>query len=106
METQPDVFVVPINQARDATWKSIRSLLLVVEVLSPSTARADRLTKRRWYQEANVPLYWIIDREEQSVEVWTPKATAPVFERKSLEWHPAGTQICLQMDLRDLFRPV
>src|SRR5262245_12901165 len=43
--TQPDVFVVPATEngprAEPLTWKDITSLLLAVEVLSPSTARQD-----------------------------------------------------------------
>lgn len=54
---QPDVFVVPHDEAKSREWSRIRTLLLVVEVLSPSTARADRFTKRHRYQEAGVPLY-------------------------------------------------
>src|SRR5213593_1060033 len=36
---EPDVFVVPIEQARTLEWKEMRDLLLVAEVLSPSSAR-------------------------------------------------------------------
>jgi Uma2 family endonuclease len=43
---QPDVFVVPVEQARSLDWSRIQDLLLVAEVLSPSSARADRFTKR------------------------------------------------------------
>jgi Uma2 family endonuclease len=38
---QPDVFVVPLDEARTLTWSRIRTLLLVAEVLSPSSARGD-----------------------------------------------------------------
>ena len=69
---QPDVFVVPAEQARALDWSAVHDLLLVAEVLSPSTPRHDRFTKRRRYQEAGVPLYWIIDGDERQVEVWTP----------------------------------
>ena len=34
---------------------------LVIEALSPSTARHDKLTKFMLYQRAGVPEYWIID---------------------------------------------
>ncbi|HYC31365.1 MAG TPA: Uma2 family endonuclease, partial [Gemmatimonadales bacterium] len=58
---QPDLFVVPVEEARTLEWSGIRRLLLVVEVLSPSNPSHDRFTKRRRYQEARVPHYWIVD---------------------------------------------
>jgi Uma2 family endonuclease len=66
----------------------MRDLMLAVEVLSPSSARADRFTKRRLYQAQKVPLYWVVDADAASVEVWTPEQMLPVQER--LEWQPAG----------------
>src|SRR6266496_363828 len=69
---QPDVFVVPLEQARTLDWTRMRDLLLVIEVLSPSSGRADRFTKRFEYQRQGVPLYWIVDAEEHRGEVWTP----------------------------------
>ena len=49
---QPDVFVVPLDEARTGDWSKLSSLLVAAEVL-------DRFTKRRRYQEARVPLYWV-----------------------------------------------
>jgi Uma2 family endonuclease len=103
---QPDVFVIPLNEARTGDWTRLRSLLLVIEVLSPSTARADRFTKRRRYQEAGVPLYWIVDGAEQRVEVWTPGAELPAIEANRLVWHPAGAGQPFTLALAELFRPV
>ncbi len=103
---QPDLFVVPVEQARTLQWSGMRDLLLVMEVLSPSTARADRFTKRRWYQEAGVPLYWVIDPEARHAEGWTPAARAPTIERETLIWEPeAAAQPCV-IELADLFRPI
>lgn len=36
---------------------------LVVEVISPSTARRDRSQKLRAYQQAGVPWYWLVETE-------------------------------------------
>ena len=44
---------------------------LVVEILSPSTRRHDRLVKLNLYQRAGVREYWIVDPEYKSVQVFT-----------------------------------
>ena len=41
---------------------------LVVEVVSPSSRRYDRVVKARWYAEIGVPEYWIVDPESRTVE--------------------------------------
>jgi Uma2 family endonuclease len=103
---QPDVFIIPPDEARTGDWTRLRSLPLVIEVLSPSTARADRFTKRRRYQEAGVPVYWIVDGDEQRVEVWTPDAELPTIESLRLVWHPAGAGQPFTLALAELFRAV
>jgi len=103
---QPDLFVVPFAEAQTRDWSRLRSLLLVIEVLSPSTTRADRFTKRRRYQEAGVPLYWVVDGTEQHVEVWTPDAAFPAIERERLVWRPRGAATPFMLELAELFRPV
>lgn len=103
---QPDVFVIPHNEARTREWSRIQSLFLVVEVLSPTTARADRFTKRRRYQEAGVPVYWIVDGAEQQAEVWTPDSAFPVIETERLVWRPVAARHAFTLELSELFRPV
>jgi Uma2 family endonuclease len=103
---QPDVFVVPPEEARTLDWRQVRTLLLVAEVLSPSSARADRFTKRRHYQEAGVPLYWVVDGDAHVVEVWTPTTEFPHIERERLTWHPAGAARPLIVELSELFQPI
>jgi Uma2 family endonuclease len=103
---QPDVFVVPLDEARTLDWVYIKHLPLIAEVLSPSTARADRFVKRRRYQEAGVPLYWVIDGDAHVVEVWTPEARFPRIERIRLTWQPAGTGTEFSLALAELFRSI
>ena len=43
---------------------------LVVEVLSPSTNRNDRISKKYAYEKAGVREYWIISPNDKSVEVY------------------------------------
>lgn len=40
----------------------------VCEVLSPSIAGRDRITKRRLYAQAGIPYYWLIDPELRALE--------------------------------------
>lgn len=42
---------------------------LVIEILSPSTQRHDRLTKYNLYERAGVAEYWIVSPEERTVQV-------------------------------------
>ncbi|HEX9727003.1 MAG TPA: Uma2 family endonuclease [Gemmatimonadales bacterium] len=103
---QPDVFVVPLAEARPLDWSGMRTLLLAIEVLSPSTARSDRFAKRRLYQEVGVPCYWIVDPDARCVEVWTPQLTFPVVERAAVSWQPAGAGERFELQLAALFRPL
>ncbi len=103
---QPDVFVVPPEEARTLTWSSMRTLLLVAEFLSPSSTRGDRFLKRVRYREAGVPLYWVVDGDERSVEIWTPSDDFPTIERERLAWHPLGAREPFSLILGELFRPV
>src|SRR5438093_8461055 len=103
---QPDVFVVPLSEARTLDWNRIKDLRLAIEVLSPSSTRADRFTKRRLYQEQRIPVYWVVDGDERLVEVWTPEAELPVVERERVIWQPAGAGRAFTLELQDLFRPI
>jgi len=102
----PDLFVVPLDEARQLDWLSLRTVLLAAEVLSPSSLRADRFTKRRLYQEHGVPLYWVIDPDAHMVEVWHPADDFPATVRDRLEWRPAGSSGAFILDLGELFRPI
>jgi Uncharacterized protein conserved in cyanobacteria len=102
---QPDIFVVPMEQSRMFDWRRIRHLLLAVEVLSPSSMRADREVKRRFYQRQGVPLYWVVDADARSVETWTPEAREPRTERETLTWYPVGASEQFTLPLADLFQP-
>ena len=101
---QPDLFVVRQDEASTLDWAQMKHVLLAIEVLSPSSSRADRFTKRRLYQELGIPLYWMVDADEQVVEVWTPAATSPVIERAQLTWWPEGVSEPLIISCADLFK--
>lgn len=103
---QPDIFVADLGEARTMDWSRIKNLLLAVEVLSPSSVRYDRFTKRRLYQEVGVSTYWVVDLDRHEVETWTPEATFPVTVRDTLRWSPPGATQPFIMSLERLFRPL
>jgi Uma2 family endonuclease len=41
---------------------------LVVEVVSPSSQRYDRVKKLRWYAQLAVPEYWLVDPQAHTLE--------------------------------------
>ncbi len=100
----PDLFVAPRSEARTLSWAQVKTLTLVIEVLSPSNARQDRFTKRRLYQEVGIPLYWLVDPDAKVVEVWTPEVQFPVTAQEEIRWQPAEAGEPLVIGLADLFR--
>lgn len=102
----PDIFVAPHQEVRTLDWKNVRTLLLVVEVLSPSNPRWDRFTKRHLYQEVGIPLFWIIDADRQSAEIWTPGARFPAVTDTELRWYPSSATSECVIPLPELCRPV
>lgn len=63
----PDVLVC---HRKDVGPKALeKPLLLAVEVLSQSTSLADRVLKRRLYEQAGVTSYWIFDPANEELTV-------------------------------------
>ncbi len=100
---QPDLFVVDRGEARTMDWQRMKTLHFVIEVLSPSTSRYDRFTKRRLYRDVNIPAYWIVDGDKHHVEVWTPEAESPLVEMERVTWSPPGSVEPFTVDLAELF---
>jgi Uma2 family endonuclease len=104
---QPDVFVGALLAGRrPRSWADFGRLLLAVEVLSPSTARADRTVKRRLFQRTGVPEYWILDVDARLVERWRPHDERPELVTDALLWHPNPNQAALRLDLPAFFAEV
>jgi Uma2 family endonuclease len=68
---QPDILYVATDRQAITSERGIEGApTLVVEVLSPSTARLDRGRKMTLYAEHGVPYYWIVDPETRSIEAF------------------------------------
>lgn len=104
---QPDLFVYrTATGARLRNWSDILELRLVVEVLSPSTARYDRQLKRRRYQRARIAEYWIVDPDARLIERWRPDHDGPEVVTDRLVWTPDPNQPAFEMDVAEFFRDV
>jgi Uma2 family endonuclease len=65
-------------------------MLLAVEVLSPSSSRHDRITKRRFFQRHGVPEYWVVDGEAEAFEIWHPDDERAALVDDRFSWLPEG----------------
>lgn len=104
---EPDVFVVPLFEGRRPhRWEEAGRLLLAVEILSPSTARADRQVKRRLYQQQGVPEYWIVDVDARLIERWRPADERPEILDHEIAWQPDPATPPLVIDIARYFADV
>lgn len=97
---QPDVYAI-----RSLTPREMRSgargpplPLLTIEVLSPSTARADRLVKRRLFQRNGVE-HWVADLDARVIERWVPDAAGPEVFSAWITWTAPGAALAMELDV-------
>jgi len=100
-EVEPDLFVRQEN-APHLDWDSAPVPSLVIEILSPTTRRRDRMQKRQLYLDAGVGEYWIVDPESATVTVARGDGSI-VPARDVVRWSPAGATAALEVRLDDVF---
>ena len=97
---QPDVFVLSDADGRDpGSIGDANRLLLAVEVVSPATARADRVVKRTLYRDEGVAECWIVDLDSRTFERSTPADPRVEVIDARLEWLPDGASAPLVVDV-------
>jgi len=102
----PDLSVIGLaNGIVSPSQRDGERLLLAVEVLSPATARCDRLHKRSAYLRHDA-VYWIVDSDARLVERWLPGASRPDVLDDELFWFPEGASEPLVVDIQKLFERV
>jgi len=68
---QPDLLFVSKARQHIVTDRAIEGTPdLVIEILSPTTSRTDRVTKAQIYARHSVPAYWIVDPEQETIEIY------------------------------------
>jgi Uma2 family endonuclease len=68
---QPDLIFIGNDRRGIVTERAIEGApTLVIEILSPTTHRADRQTKAQLYAKYEVPHYWLLDPDQQTLEAY------------------------------------
>jgi len=77
---QPDLFFVSSAKASIVTNRNIQGAPdLVVEIVSEATRKTDEIVKRKLYERFDVPEYWIIDPEIETIKIY--RMTAQGYHR-------------------------
>jgi Uma2 family endonuclease len=97
---EPDIFVAPaLNGRRAPASDPVIRPILICEVLSPGSARHDRITKRRAFQRRCVPEYWVVDGNSEAIEVWRPGDERAMLIDGMLTWRPAGSSEAFSLNV-------
>jgi len=103
---QPDLLFVSSAHQQIITERAIEGVPdLVVEILSPTTSRTDRVTKAQIYARHSVPIYWIVDPDQESIEIYLLEGgvfrLAATLQGKTPMFAPPFTE--LEIAARDVF---
>ena len=83
---QPDILFVAKNRLTIITETNIFGAPdLMVEVLSASSIRRDRIDKMKIYAEFGVKEYWIIDADKKTLEAFDLTGDVPVLQATMAE---------------------
>ena len=68
---QPDYVFVSKNSEHIITGNGIEGVpTLVIEIISPTSIVRDRFTKKNLYERFGVPEYWLVDPQNQEIEIY------------------------------------
>ncbi len=103
---QPDIVFVLQDNYEIITDININGAPdLVIEILSPSTKANDRIFKKQIYEKFGVKEYWIVDPENETVEIWVLKNHKFILDSKAGKSQTFKSQILkgLEINLSEIF---
>ncbi len=101
---QPDVFVVMMRDGKLPTYPfDMSTLLLTIEVVSPSSEVTDRRDRRIAYLNGGVPEYWIVDADARHIERWRTGDEAPEIVTDVISFQAPGIDHALDISLPEFF---
>ena len=101
---QPDVLVILSGRGPQPTRERLYGPpSLVIEIISYSSKRTDRLQKRLLYLEEGVSEYWVVDSDLKQLERWRAGDQSAEILKDEVTWQPAPGVPPLRIALRQLF---
>lgn len=89
---EPDIVAVSNARRSILREKNIQGAPdLVIEIISPSTARTDRIRKAKLYAKHQIPHYWIVDYADKTLEAF--------------EWSKGGYVLAAALEEDQVFEP-
>ena len=103
---QPDLLFVSKARQHIITERAIEGAPdLVIEILSPTTSRTDRVTKAQIYARHSALGYWIVDPEREAIEIYLLEADgyrlAAILQGTKLTMAPPFAD--LEIAAKDIF---
>lgn len=102
-QLEPDILVYPAHLRARRRWIDLTEHWLAVEVYSPSSRIYDRDYKRSAYLQLGVREVWLVDIDEESVEM-SHRDAPPQVVRSVLEWSVPDSGSPVRIELREIFR--
>lgn len=104
---QPDILYISNENLEILTALNIKGAPdLIIEILSPSSIENDRIYKKLVYERFGVKEYWIVDPQEEIIEVWSLRdAKFQLFHRANkTQKFKSKLLEALELDLSLIFR--
>jgi len=104
---EPDIFFIAKEHGDRIGEKVCGVPDLVVEVVSPSTERTDRVEKFKEYEKAGIREYWIVDPDKKIVEIYGLRGSQYILLGKYNSLQTASSEILkgFNVKVEELFLP-
>jgi len=101
---QPDILYISNQNIEILTALNVKGAPdLIIEILSPSTIENDRIYKKLVYEKFGVKEYWIVDPQEEMIEVWALKGANFQLHKKATKTQKFKSNLLEDFEL-DLLR--
>ena len=98
---QPDILFIAKNRLSIIGEKNIQGAPdLVIEILSESSVYNDLKKKKKVYESGGVQEYWIVDPNDQTIEIYVLKGGKYVLEKEFVKTETLQSPLLLGFSLK------